>query len=472
MRTIRRRSLKLNREKWKRLVELVHCYAQEKDAHLVFFASDAAFAGCASDRSRRDHLIRASFRSPFALQARQWKLALKDAYETVQKQWSQTAADLRPRIAQKTEWSEEMKRYAYWVLKKPQRMAQLCDGPAPEPSHFLIDPKPQRTVFSYLRRVIRRRRGRRPRVRRAKSACFDPNMYTVFFENGTQYIKVMSLEKGKRIAIPLCGNTPIEGNIRLVLDQEQKRVEIHFTAEIHPAPKLHSEPCALDAGISEVFTDEQGNCYGEHFGLTLGKISEELNQKGQARNKLYQIAKEAHQKGDVNSSRRCRKFNLGRKKLQNRRKTARTEIARQINTAIHQVLLVRQPQVLVTEKLDLRGKAKSKKLSRRVSYWTRRLLKERIEFKASAGGSRREQVNPAYSSQTCPPCGFVHRDNRRGDTFQCTHCGHRDHADRVAAANLKARYKDPEITLYTPKERVKAILLNRFNARLESRGDP
>jgi len=42
----------------------------------------------------------------------------------------------------------------------------------------------------------------------------------------------------------------------------------------------------------------------------------------------------------------------------------------------------------------------------------------------------------------------------------------------VAAANLKARLGDPEITLYTPKERVKSILLLRFNARLESGGNP
>jgi hypothetical protein len=45
-----------------------------------------------------------------------------------------------------------------------------------------------------------------------------------------------------------------------------------------------------------------------------------------------------------------------------------------------------------------------------------------------------------------------------------------DDADRVAAANLKARLFDPEIHLDTPKVRVKETLLARFNARLE-RGD-
>ncbi len=98
----------------------------------------------------------------------------------------------------------------------------------------------------------------------------------------------------------------------------------------------------------------------------------------------------------------------------------------------------------------------------------RSILKERVDFKASAGGSRREQVKLAYSSQTCPACGYVHGDNWRGDAFQCRWCGHADNADRVAAHNLKARLGDPEIHLWTPKEGGKAILLSRFNARLES----
>ena len=97
----------------------------------------------------------------------------------------------------------------------------------------------------------------------------------------------------------------------------------------------------------------------------------------------------------------------------------------------------------------------------------RRILQERAEFKASAEGFRREQVNPAYSSQTCPACGFVHRDNRHADKFQCLHCGHIDDADRVAATNLKARWFDPDIRLFTPKAKVKEILLARFTARLE-----
>jgi Zn ribbon nucleic-acid-binding protein len=95
-------------------------------------------------------------------------------------------------------------------------------------------------------------------------------------------------------------------------------------------------------------------------------------------------------------------------------------------------------------------------------------LKERLGFLALVEGFHHKQVNPAYSSQMCPTCLFVHKDNRVGDKFKCLNCGHSDHADRVAAINLLARRNDPEITIYTPKLVVWSILQKRFIASLET----
>ncbi len=297
--------------------------------------------------------------------------------------------------------------------------------------------------------------------------AFDACMYEIVTHNGRQYIKLMGLKPRQRMVIPLTGSTPIRGNIRVVLDFENERIEVHYTATVKAMPRLTGEVCGLDAGVREVFTDDLGNQYGVGFGQTLGEISQKLNDKGRKRNKLHQLAKKAQAKGNWRKAKRIKKFNLGQQKLNRTRRKSRAELARQINTAVNQVLKKRHPSVMVTEKLDIRGKAKSKRVSRLVSLWTRSILKDRVEFMASARGSRREQVNPAYSSQMCPICGYVQRDNRNGDMFQCIRCKHADHADRVAAKNLKARKDDPEIFLYTPKERVKAILLARFTARLE-----
>ncbi|MCQ3978980.1 MAG: hypothetical protein DPW09_36620, partial [Anaerolineae bacterium] len=43
---------------------------------------------------------------------------------------------------------------------------------------------------------------------------------------------------------------------------------------------------------------------------------------------------------------------------------------------------------------------------------------------------------------------------------------HTGDSDQVAASNHKARVNDPDIRLFTPKARVKEILLARYHARL------
>jgi len=54
------------------------------------------------------------------------------------------------------------------------------------------------------------------------------------------------------------------------------------------------------------------------------------------------------------------------------------------------------------------------------------------------------QVDPAYTSQTCPRtgCGHVHQDNRPNrDTFRCVRCGYTDAADFAAAEIILRRGK-------------------------------
>ena len=48
-------------------------------------------------------------------------------------------------------------------------------------------------------------------------------------------------------------------------------------------------------------------------------------------------------------------------------------------------------------------------------------------------------VDPAYTSQTCFACGAVHAESRDDRRFECMTCGHADHADLNAAANIRRR---------------------------------
>lgn len=476
MRTIRRISLKLNSGKFDALQEVASAYAREKQEHLPVYHDDALFAAHAGERVRRDELVREGYISPHGVSGRMWKLAQKDAYETVNKEWAALAEEIRPLIgahkANKegnapcgTVWTEAQLRYAYWLVYTPRRMAGLVLGRAVAPKHFNIGAGERKVVCNYLRRIIRRKRGNRPEVRLERSFALDANMYDVEQAGERQVIAVTGLVPRKRIRIPLTGNTVITGNIRVVLDREKQRVEVHYSAGMEVPDTQEGEVAAVDAGLSEVFTDEEGTRYGTGLGRLIGDESDRILKRNQRRNKLYQVAKKHERKGNRRKARRICKFNLGKKKQNKNKRRNRAEMERQINTALNSLMKTRQPSILVTEKLDIRGKAKSRGMSRRVSLWPRGVLQERTEFVASAAGCRREQVNPAYSSQLCPRCGFVNGQNRQGDRFQCLNCGHIDDADRVAAQNLKSRRTDPEITLWTPKEKVRAILTARFTER-------
>ena len=85
----------------------------------------------------------------------------------------------------------------------------------------------------------------------------------------------------------------------------------------------------------------------------------------------------------------------------------------------------------------------SKQVRNMLSKWVRGTIKERLLFKTACAGVQVVFVPAAYSSQHCPECGYTSRDNRKGDQFQCQHCGYTAHADQNRARNLLMRAKDP-----------------------------
>gem|GEM_PF-6859328 len=72
------------------------------------------------------------------------------------------------------------------------------------------------------------------------------------------------------------------------------------------------------------------------------------------------------------------------------------------------------------------------------------------------------KVNLAYSLQLCPKSSFIHPENRDRERFMCLYCRYESQADRVGAYNHKERIGDLEILPWTPRNRLKTILLERF----------
>ena len=466
MRTVRRESVKLNKAKFDALERIARAFASDKQAHLDFYQRDLNFSGAQSYRLRRNELKTTDHHAGTPLSVHASDLAVKEAFETEVKYWAAVAAEIHPRIASR-QWTPEQKHYAFWLLGASHRFSLLILGRAPINEKISLGVGERKQVQNYLRRRARRIMKARPSVKIARSFVLDSTLYGVVGTLSGQVLAISSLEKGKRIFIPLKGEGDLSGNIRIVLVPESRKVEAMVSSEVKAPDNGSEKVIAADAGLTEVFVDDEGNHYGKELGDTLRKASGRLNEKGKKRNKLQALAKKYDKQGKQVKARNIRRRNLGRKKSLESKRRAKITITNQINRAINELIKRREPKVIVTEKLDIRGKAPSKEISRRVSYWHRSTLKDRFEFKASAAGCRREQINPAYTSQTCPECGYLEKANRKGDVFQCQKCGHRGHADQIAAQNQKSRYYDRRITLYTPKETVKEILLKDYNARLE-----
>jgi len=466
MRTVKRRAIPLNAKKQKAVEALCRAYAREKQKWLLYFQNWTYQALLGKPRTVRDGLISLDYRSDNGLQARHWKLALADAAETWDKYWQATFVKVRLKIAHRKDLSEAERHYAYWLLKDYAHFASLMQGKSPEPP-FELEARSRRRIAGYVRRITRQSKGKPPTVKKARIVRFDANCYEVFEHKGVQYIKIMSLVPGKRICIPLSGKTPISGTITLVLSEGN--VNFHISQELKKKAPPQTHPEAVDFGYTEVMTDTKGIRYGAQFGAILTGASENRHQKMQKRHKLHAVAKKA---SNPKKAKRLQKYNLGRQKQLAAAKRYEATLEREINTAINQLIQTKNPSLLITE--DLRHTFrydKSKQMNRRLSGWLRGKLQDRIAFKAVAEGFRHEQVNPAYGSQSCPFCEFVDHRNRKGDSFQCLHCGHEDISDRIAALNYARRYGDREIERYTPYRQVKNILLDRFHRRLET-GQP
>jgi IS605 OrfB family transposase len=319
---------------------------------------------------------------------------------------------------------------------------------------------------SYLRRLMRKywKHGNNHTF---NQIVLEPGSYKLFSHNGKNYIEVISLKRGKRIAIPIGTNYSINGQIRLILREGQ--VEIHYTIDNTDDRACGNKEIGIDKGYTEVFVDSEGEFYGKGFGEVLSKESDSLNKKYQRRNKIKAVLDKVKQK-NPKKARRIKRHNLGRKKLNRRKQRHTAAIKTIVFTATNRV--VDKAKTIVCEDLTktfklvpTKGGIYGKNTNRRLSGWVKGLMARAIEIVASRRGSRVVQVNAAYTSQMCSQCGCLGK--RTGDRFHCASgCGVVMQADLNAAVNVKARLgfddrRNQELHRWQAPTGVKQILLER-----------
>lgn len=70
--------------------------------------------------------------------------------------------------------------------------------------------------------------------------------------------------------------------------------------------------------------------------------------------------------------------------------------------------------------------------------WSYYDLEQKLIYKARENGQKVIKVNPKYTSQTCPKCGHIEKENRdkKNHIFCCKACGYKSNDDRIGAMNL------------------------------------
>lgn len=258
------------------------------------------------------------------------------------------------------------------------------------------------------------------------------------------WLRVSSLESRQSIWLPLVGSPYIQQAGQVSKGIQARKTKTgrwrfesvekdtwEFPEASDDAPRL-----GVDVGLNVLAATSDGVLYGEHvkpkFDRLYGRI------KNLRANRQRQGLKENSSKLDRLESRLSG--------------MVKTETGKVVNDIIRK----HPDTVFVVEDLDLRGCRGQK----RFAY---RALQINLERKAPT-----EKVNPSYTSQTCPSCGHVDRQNRKGIKFCCTGCGRRAHADWVGSRGVLGRSQDEHIRVDDHPRVVKRVLGERYRTARDS----
>ena len=105
----------------------------------------------------------------------------------------------------------------------------------------------------------------------------------------------------------------------------------------------------------------------------------------------------------------------------------------------HFKMLRKELQQVRTPSSRRRLKAIGNRENRYVTVsWPYYDLEQKLIYKAERNHQKVIKVDPKYTSQRCPVCGYISRSNRdkRNHIFRCGQCGYTSNDDRIGAMNL------------------------------------
>lgn len=434
-------SQRLNAGKYAQLVEQARRLGRVRSRVWDQYGSIAGVAF--TDRAIRDRWMSDGTAESFGVLANAWKETVRDAVGDIRAHREATKVEVRRKIARCDLPVAERKRL-YRLLKQDQWPGDRM-----------------------LRRWMRqcRKRGRNHTSNQIIIRADNVRTYTLT-EGGNVWLKIPGLTPFSYVSVPLDTTVAPEKTLRVIL--RGGRVEVHYQIDDQALRSSHRSAgdhiLGVDKGYTEALTDSEGNRYGTELGGLLRTRSDELKARNARRAKLRAIANKATQRGDLGKADRIARNNLGTVKKHRRDRAWKIRVRDVTYGAVHQI--VDKASVIVAEDLTrpIRGRDLGRATNRRLAGWTKGITAQALHDVSERRGSSLRLVNAAYTSQVVPGTSTIGR--RKGDWLYCPHEGGVVwQADHAAAINILERDGDPDISLFTPPQRVKHILQERDRHR-------
>lgn len=255
------------------------------------------------------------------------------------------------------------------------------------------------------------------------------------------WLNVSTLTPYKRVAIPLVGNPYIKKCDELskgILARKDGKGRWRFEAlDQHefpdPTPVTGAPKIGLDVGLNVIVAASDGRTLGADLKPRFDK--------------QYDRVKRAR----ANRQQQNLKKNSPRLDRMEQRLSGLTKSA--VGNAANLLIALYPGYIFVMEDLDLSGCKGAKRFCYRMLYHY--MVSRAIV----------EAVNPAYTSQLCPSCGFFSRKNRNGTKFCCVRCGRKGHADVIGAFNVLGRSENKHITCDDNPSDVREVLARLYWSR-------
>jgi IS605 OrfB family transposase len=134
---------------------------------------------------------------------------------------------------------------------------------------------------------------------------------------------------------------------------------------------------------------------------------------------------------------------IARKKQGSRNfKNLLAERDKKINETINKMNWSNIRQIVIENLKNVKKSTKGriyKKFMNKLQRWCYCKVVSKLERFCEENGILLTRVNPAYTSQTCSKCGFVHEQNRNIELFKCMKCGYETDADYNASVVIEHR---------------------------------